>query len=214
MVDKVKFEGRDPWPAAARGAGSSLQLIDLAQDNARVSNWNDGAGWRFYSFTGIAGGSRLLLYFESSGQLYLDELRLVPGSVPGVGSNLLINGDFESPLAPAWKLQGTNGTNTAISTAQHYSGNSSLDLRFTPQGSSGQYLYQDITNIVTTATHTLEFLVLCLRRPRPICDSGSVPVSSHLQRPRSLGPVPVIAHARRDQCGGDTPSALSAGLAQ
>jgi hypothetical protein len=160
IVDKVKFEGRDPWPAAARGAGSSLQLLDLAQDNARVSNWTDGTGWRFYSFTGIPSASRLLLYFESAGQLYLDDLRLVPGSVPGVGQNLLVNGDFESPLSPTWKLQGTNGTNTVISTAEHYSGNSSLDLRFFPQGSAANYLYQDITGMTTTAPHTLSFWYL------------------------------------------------------
>ena len=28
---------------------------------ACVSNWNDGAGWRFYSFTGVPAGTRLAL---------------------------------------------------------------------------------------------------------------------------------------------------------
>ncbi|HXG46860.1 MAG TPA: lamin tail domain-containing protein, partial [Methylomirabilota bacterium] len=160
VVDKVKYEGRTPWPSLARGGGSSLQLIDPAQDNARVSNWNDGAGWRFYSFTGVAGGSRLLLYLDSPGQVYLDEMRLVAGTVPGVGQNFLVNGDFESPLAPAWKIQGTNGTNTAISSAVKLSGNSSLDLRFQPQGSASQYLFQDVSNLTSTATYTLSFWYL------------------------------------------------------
>jgi len=160
VVDKVKYEGRDPWPATARGAGSSVQLIDAAQDNARVSNWNDGAGWRFYSFTGVPAGTRLLIYFDTPGQLYVDDMRVVAGTVAGAGPNLLVNGDFESPLAPAWRIQGTNATNTAISTAEKFSGNSSLDLRFFPAGSAAQYFYQDVTNMVTTTVHTLSFWYL------------------------------------------------------
>lgn len=160
VVDKVKYEGRDPWPATARGAGSSLQLIDASQDNARVSNWNDGAGWRFYSFTGVPAGTRLLVYHDAAGQVYLDDVKLVAGTTAGVGPNFLVNGDFETPLAPAWKLQGTNGTNIAISTVAKFAGNSSLDLRFFPAGSAAQYLYQDVTNIVTTNVHTLSFWYL------------------------------------------------------
>jgi hypothetical protein len=160
VVDKVKYEARDPWPAAARGAGSSLQLIDATQDNARVSNWSDGTGWRFYSFTGIPAGTRLLIYLDAPGQIYLDDMRLVAGNTPGVGPNLLVNGDFETPLDPVWKFLGTNGASSALSTAEKYAGASSLDLRFFPAGSTGQYMYQDITNIVTTAVHTFSFRYL------------------------------------------------------
>jgi hypothetical protein len=140
VVDKVKYEGRDPWPAAARGGGSSLQLIDPGQDNARVSNWSDGTGWRFYSFTGVLGGTRLLLYLDTAGDVYVDDVSLVQGSVPGLGANLIVNGGFESPLAPVWKIQGTNGTNTATSTAEKLSGQSSLSLRFFPAGSAAIHL--------------------------------------------------------------------------
>jgi hypothetical protein len=162
VVDKVKYEGRDPWPAPARGGGSSLQLIDAAQDNARVSNWGDGTGWRFYSFTAVPNGavSRILIYLDAAGQVYIDDLRLVTGTEAGVGPNLLLNGDFESPLDPVWKIQGTNATNTAISSAQHVSGLSSLDLRFFPAGSAAQYIYQELTGIVTTAPHTLSYWYL------------------------------------------------------
>ena len=82
------------------------------------------------------------------------------GSVAGAGPNLLVNGDFESPLAPAWKLLGTNGTNTAISSTEKYSGNSSLSLRFTPLGGTSQYLYQDLSNVTSTAVHTFSFRYL------------------------------------------------------
>src|SRR5213078_5047285 len=34
IIDRVRYENAAPWPAAANG--SALQLIDAAQDNARV----------------------------------------------------------------------------------------------------------------------------------------------------------------------------------
>ncbi len=45
IIDKVKYESGPPWPArpAAANSGFALQLIDPAQDNARVSNWDVGA---------------------------------------------------------------------------------------------------------------------------------------------------------------------------
>jgi regulation of enolase protein 1 (concanavalin A-like superfamily) len=38
-LDEVRYENLPPWPALADGFGPSLQLIDPAQDNARVGNW-------------------------------------------------------------------------------------------------------------------------------------------------------------------------------
>jgi hypothetical protein len=157
VVDRVKYEGRDPWPAAARGGGSSLQLIDFAQDKNRPANWHDGTGWKFFSFTGVPAATRLLFYLDAPGQVYVDSMTMVSGTVPGVGENLLVNGDFESPLGPAWKLQGTNATNTAISTLEKVAGNSSLDLRFFPAGNAGNYFYQDLPQIVSANVHTLSF---------------------------------------------------------
>jgi hypothetical protein len=168
IVDKVKYEGRAPWPEAARGGGSSIQLIDPAQDNARVSNWSDGTGWRFFSFTTNLNGTRLLLYFDAPGNVYLDDMALVAGTVSGVGTNYLVNGDFESSLAPAWRLQGTNGTNSASSPAAKLSGNAGLDLRFFPAGSASQYLYQDLSNVTVSATYTLSFWYL------PLTSSGNI----------------------------------------
>jgi hypothetical protein len=39
VIDQVTYDDDPPWPAAADGAGSSLQLIDPAQDNNRSANW-------------------------------------------------------------------------------------------------------------------------------------------------------------------------------
>jgi CotH protein/lamin tail-like protein/concanavalin A-like lectin/glucanase superfamily protein/Big-like domain-containing protein len=160
LVDKVKFEARRPWPSSTSGAGSSLQLIDPVQDNARVSNWSDGKGWRFFSLSGIPNSTRVLMYLNPGGNLYLDDFALVAGNVPAAGSNYIVNGGFEAPLAPAWNLQGANGINTAISTDARFTGNQGLDLRFNPAGGATQFFYQDVPNIVSTAPHTLSFWYL------------------------------------------------------
>ena len=44
MVNRITFAPDAPWPPSSNGLGASLQLIDPAQDNRRVSNWSDGAG--------------------------------------------------------------------------------------------------------------------------------------------------------------------------
>src|SRR5205085_10004221 len=107
IISKVKYEVVAPWPSAPAGtnSGVSLQLIDPAQDAARVSNWGDGSGWRFVSFTtNQISSARVSLWLNVAGTLYLDDIRYVYGGVPAVGSNFLRNGDFETNLSSAWSL--------------------------------------------------------------------------------------------------------------
>ncbi|MGH7969599.1 MAG: lamin tail domain-containing protein, partial [Limisphaerales bacterium] len=49
VVAQVRFEAVTPWPAEAKGAGSSLQLIDPTQDNWRVGNWAVSASGASFS---------------------------------------------------------------------------------------------------------------------------------------------------------------------
>jgi hypothetical protein len=45
VVDRVRYEPRPPWPdTSVTPAGTSLQLVDPAQDNSRVANWAVGQG--------------------------------------------------------------------------------------------------------------------------------------------------------------------------
>src|SRR6185369_3509465 len=39
IVDRVRYDSVPPWSTNANGTGSSLQLIDPNQENARVANW-------------------------------------------------------------------------------------------------------------------------------------------------------------------------------
>ncbi|HSH16654.1 MAG TPA: lamin tail domain-containing protein, partial [Verrucomicrobiae bacterium] len=97
-VDKVRYEPGAPWNTNANGNGPSLQLIDAAQDNSRSSNWSDGSGWRFFSYTGVAGsgGTRLFFWLTNVGDVFIDDIELVKGSAPGAGPNIVQNGGFET----------------------------------------------------------------------------------------------------------------------
>lgn len=39
VIDRVTYDDNPPWPASADGLGSSLQLVDAAQDHNRSANW-------------------------------------------------------------------------------------------------------------------------------------------------------------------------------
>jgi hypothetical protein len=49
IVAQVLYGAGIPWPAAANGLGSSLQLIDSTQDNWRVGNWAASAAPPFFT---------------------------------------------------------------------------------------------------------------------------------------------------------------------
>lgn len=160
LVDRVRYENRPPWPETAAGQGWSLQLVDAAQDNARVSNWSDGRGWRFFSFTGNSGaatGSRLSLYFEASGgDVYLDDISLVMHSGPLAGVNILSNGGFEWPLGLDTPAGTNNWMTSAVTVASQIvpglarSGNACLHLVYAPAGAALTRFYQDLAVTIPT----------------------------------------------------------------
>ena len=131
IIDQVRYEGVRPWPAAAQATGSALQLMDPSQDNSRVGNWWAVAsaavyspavstpmgvrdGWRFVSATGttpagLTNLQRLVVYLGEAGSALVDDFSLVPGTNAAVGTNYIVNGDFESPFTNGTTLA-TNGT--------------------------------------------------------------------------------------------------------
>jgi hypothetical protein len=126
-----------------------------------VSNWTDQSpGWRRISVTANAGGSRLLLYLDNVGDVYVDDISLVEGSIPENGPNLVQNGDFETDLSGPWIVSGTNA-NSAISTDFSHAGNSSLHLFANGQGAAAtnRSIWQDLV-IVTNSQYTLSLWYL------------------------------------------------------
>jgi len=159
VVDRVRYETNAPWPHARNGA--SLQLRDASQDNSRVANWTVGDSpleWRQVSITGIATSSRLYVYLTSAGDLYLDDFRLVRGSNPDAGANLITNPGFEAPLSQGWALT-ANFAASSISSSIKRSGNSSLHLVAAAGGSgAGNAMLQDIAAPLTNGqTYSLSF---------------------------------------------------------
>jgi len=166
VVDRVRYDGTLPWPAAASGTGSSFQLLDPSQDNSRVGNWfssftpavyccgvseptRTNEGWRFVSASGSvasgigSGQMRLMIYLGTElGSAIIDDLSLVPGTNAGVGQNFIRNGDFEStPLLENPALTnswqvGTNYTNTAIISDLVHGGNGALKIVASSFGNS------------------------------------------------------------------------------
>ncbi len=161
IIDTVTFDDDAPWPGSADGSGLSLQLKDANQDNSRVANWSDGSGWRFYSATGVPGSvtTNLLLFLTAAGDVHIDNVSLVEGSVPGVGTDLVTNGDFESgSLAPWGAVGGHSGS--SVSSAAAFEGSYSLLLTATSPGGTGNFLSQHVAGILADRTYTISFWYL------------------------------------------------------
>jgi uncharacterized protein (DUF1800 family) len=62
--------------------------------------------WIRVSDSGTASNTNLFLYLSAAGRVYIDDVRLVLGTMADVGPNLLVNGDFEEPLSNGWKVGG------------------------------------------------------------------------------------------------------------
>ncbi|HYG36470.1 MAG TPA: CotH kinase family protein, partial [Clostridia bacterium] len=100
VIDHVTYESVPPWPAAAAGTGSSLQLIDPMQDNDRVANWAvvvtnappPAPQWQYVTATGNGSSASLYVYLNTAGDVYIDDMKLVEGTIPEVGANLIANG--------------------------------------------------------------------------------------------------------------------------
>jgi hypothetical protein len=158
VIDKVRYEARAPWAAAANGTGSSLQVADADQDNARVSNWGAGFGWQFVSRTGnILNGTNVLLWIVQAGNAFVDDISLIGPE----GTNVLRNGGFESGLAP-WMV-GTNYASSVVVDGISHSGSHSLFLNGgipgNPQASAVQQIL-DTNSITLNTNYTLSFYAL------------------------------------------------------
>ena len=161
VVDIVTYDDDLPWPSAPDGNGPSLQLIDASQDNSRVANWTDGSGWRFLSVTGTPGSAAtdLLLYLASAGDVYVDEVSVVAGTQPGVGSNYVANGGFETGAMDPWRTLG-GYTNSAVSGAVAFSGNYSLHIVGAGGGSPGSTVIQTHDPLNASGTYTFSLWYL------------------------------------------------------
>jgi hypothetical protein len=122
---------------------------------------NDLPAWTYCTYTGTGSSSILYIYLTAPGELYLDDLQIVSGSVAGVGANLLTNGDFESALTGPWTVSPNLATST-VATNMAHSGHASLHVVDTVGGTTkASSIYQTLTTTLSsTATYTLSFWCL------------------------------------------------------
>ncbi len=168
-VAQVRYSDQLPWPTNAAGAGSSLQLIDPLQDNWRPANWAatspalPGAPqWIHAVATGTATTSLLYIYLQSAGDVYIDDIDLVAGSVAETGPNLLPDGGFESGFPGTFWTVSTNLSGSALSRSVKHSGNASLHVVASSAGSTkGSAIWQVISpSLQTNAAYTLSYWYL------------------------------------------------------
>ncbi|MGH7971370.1 MAG: lamin tail domain-containing protein, partial [Limisphaerales bacterium] len=166
VIAKVKYASRAPWPVATAGSGSSLQLIDPHQDDWRVGNWgvaqtnSYSPQWQYVTLTGAATRPIFLIGMSTAGDVYVDDVKLVAGSVPEVGRNYLTNGDFESALNGTWTVS-PNMSGSSISTTVAHSGSASLHVVASAGGPTiGDAIWQNTLPIVTNGTYTLSYWYL------------------------------------------------------
>ena len=168
VVAKVKYAAQLPWPTNANGTGASLQLVDPNQDNWRVGNWASVMSntpplpqWQYVTATGTASSSTLYIYLQSAGDVYIDDIQLVAGSVAGTGANVVTDGDFESGFPGPWTVS-PNLTNSSLSTTVKHAGNASLHVISTAAGTTkSSAIWQNLsTTLTANATYTLSFWYL------------------------------------------------------
>jgi hypothetical protein len=117
--------------------------------------------WTYVTVTGTASSSTLYLYLQSAGDVYIDDMKLVAGSVPESGVNVLGNGNFESVFPGPWTVS-ANLSGSVLSTVVKHSGNASLHIISSSGGSTqSSAIWQTVSPALpSNATYTLSFWYL------------------------------------------------------
>ncbi|HMJ91756.1 MAG TPA: DUF1800 family protein [Candidatus Acidoferrum sp.] len=144
---------------------SSRIKLRLSQDGigASGSDTPPAPSWIYATASGTATSTRsLYLFLSGSGECYIDDIKLVAGTVPEVGVNLLKNGDFETPLYPTNWHPTANFIGSHISSNISHSGAGSLKIVATAGGSgnNNSVIQTNITGLVNNATYTVSFWYL------------------------------------------------------
>ena len=127
------------------------------QENLPIDVVNITTDWQYVTVTGIASSSLLYIYLDGPGDCFIDDLKLVRGSVAEVGANLLGNGDFENGTN-FWTFS-PNLTNSVVSSEMVHAGASSLHVISDDVGETqGSSIWQQITPALTAnQTYTVSY---------------------------------------------------------
>ena len=141
-------------------------VIRLSGNGVSVTATNSASWtpmWTYVTRTGIPTSRVLYVYLEGDGDdssdAYIDNIKLVHGMVPEQGPNLIRNGDFESPLTDIDWYRGGVSSNSHISANYAYTGNQSMHLMFSRDGSTaGSAVVQsNIQVALNVSNYTLSY---------------------------------------------------------
>jgi uncharacterized protein (DUF1800 family) len=105
-IDRIKAIGPQAFINEQMNFGAVPETIDT---DAPITNVPPAAppltNWIRTSVTGTAAGANFGIYLTGAGQVYVDNIVLVTGTVAEAGVNLIKNGDFEDPvLTNGWSV--------------------------------------------------------------------------------------------------------------
>ncbi len=144
--------------------------------------------WTYISITGSLNTTNLYLFMTQPGEVFVDDIQLVEGTNAGVGPNLLVNGDFESALAPTWVTIGSAITNVFITNSVSHSGSGCLRMGSAVAGSVNAHNLRQgfITSLTNNSKITLSYWYL----PGPTSSKLRVQNGSGANLVSSAGSIP------------------------
>jgi uncharacterized protein (DUF1800 family) len=142
--------------------------------------------WTYVSIRGTLNTTNLYLFMTAPGTVFVDDIQLIEGTNGVANSNLLVNGDFESPLTN-WVVTG-GATGSYITNGFSHSDNGCLRVSSTVGGStSGNNLRLPFITSLTNGTPvTLSYWYL----PGPTSSKLKIQVGTGSQLVSSAGGIP------------------------
>jgi len=126
------------------------------------------SGWVYVTATGVNLNTLLYIYQTGAGQGYIDDVKLVAGSVPEAGANLVVNGDFESGSLSPWTVS-PNLAGSSISTSVAHSGSRSLHIVSAAAGTTQtSAIWQNVSAAALNQTYTLSYWYLPAPNSSPL----------------------------------------------
>ena len=125
-VNEVTFSNDQPWPLAANGEGSTMELRDPRADNNRPEAWaasNEAArgSWQTYTFEAVGAPSvsndpvqwnEFIFGLLGTGSVMIDDVSVIENPT-GTPRQLIQNGGFDSG-ASTWRFLGTHSRGSVI----------------------------------------------------------------------------------------------------
>jgi uncharacterized protein (DUF1800 family) len=169
-IDRIRTIGTDAFIAEQMAGETIVETIDTDPKIINVPTPpRPLTNWIRVSARGTATSTNIGLYLSAAGRVYIDNVTLVTGTNADVGTNYVINGDFEDPtLTNGWFIGSTlSAANTVITNSPTLdglvaSGTNCLLLTATAAGGQTTGLWQPFwTNTLSsTQRFTLSFSYL------------------------------------------------------